>query len=96
MLFDDFSDGNLRDGSPATWSGGIVEDGDLILTGAGYVSSGPIGSLTDTSIRTQLTLREGCCVGVAARYTRDEEITSYYAGSSWPWGSQSMSVWAAT
>jgi hypothetical protein len=82
VFFDDFSDENLRDGVPTTWSSGTVEDGNLILTGTGYASTVAIGTLTNTSIRTQFTRPEGCCIGVATRYTPGPEGTNYYASYS--------------
>ena len=88
VLFDDFGDDNALDGVPIAWSGGTIENGNLLLAGTGYLSAYPIGdaidSLAGTSVRIQFTRPDGCCIGVAARYTPGAAATNYYASfSTW-------------
>jgi hypothetical protein len=82
IFFDNFTDGNARDGMPLTWDGGSkVEAGDLLLSGTNFVQSIPRRiALGDVSIRTQLRLVDGGYIGVLARSGRTVEGVCNYFG----------------
>ena len=69
VFFDDFEDGSAVDGMPVTWESGdslTVEDGRLVVGGTSIAEAEVRGlNLTDTSIRSQMKVREGDALGVA-------------------------------